>query len=144
MAIFNSYVKLPEGIYIYIYTYNSDFPGISSVSSHKISMEIRWMNAMRGFTKVPTQGIFEGRSVTGTTRVKPKENQNHRGFFHILACLPYDAAEIAMFFWRNLWDEFGFVAKYVGTQGDMMGPHISIYNIYNIHDMYTYIAILSP
>ena len=53
----------------------------------------------------------------------------HRGFFHILACLPYDPAEIGMFFWRNLWDEFGFVAKYVGTQGDMMGPHISIYNI---------------
>ena len=91
------------------------------------------MNAMRGFTKVPTQGIFEGRSVTGTTRVKPKENQNHRGFFHILACLPYDAAEIAMFFWRNLWDEFGFVAKYVGTQGDMMGPHISIIYIYIIY-----------
>ena len=42
-----------------------------------------------------------------------------------------------MFFPVFKWDEFGFVAKYVGTQGDMMGPHISIIYIYNIHDMYT-------
>ena len=50
----------------------------------------------------------------------------HRGFFHILACLPYDPAEIGRFFPVFKWDEFGFVAKYVGTQGDMMGPRIYI------------------